>query len=121
MDVLLHQLHVTSEAGLRLAQDNLEFFLFGSFDHAVEVRAVTVHAGKILVAIDGVDIPAVVDGVMGEQGFLVLDALGFGLMLVFVLLTQSCIDCTKDLLNLLKGITAHCHDTAEAAEPQGFI
>ena len=38
---------------------------------------------------------------MGQQRLLVLDALGFRLMLIFILLTQACIDCTKDLLHLL--------------------
>ena len=90
-------------------------------DHAVEVRAVAVHPGEVLITKNRVNIPAVVDGVVGQQGFLVLDALGLGLMLVFVLLTQSCIDRAKDLLHLLKGVTAHCYDTAEAVGPQGFI
>ena len=61
------------------------------------------------------------DGVVGQQRFLILDTLGFGLVLVFVLLTQSCINRAKDLLHLLKGVTAHCYDTAGAVEPQGFI
>ncbi len=61
------------------------------------------------------------NGVVGEQRFLVLDALGLGLMLVFVLLTQSCIDCAKDLLHLLKGLTARYYDAAGAVRPQGFI
>ena len=61
------------------------------------------------------------NGVVGQQGFLVLNALRLGLMLVLVLLTQSCIDCAKNLLHLLKGVTAHCYDTAETVAPQGFI
>ena len=121
VDVLLHQLHVTGEAGLGLAQDDLKFLLLGSLDHTVEVGAVAVNAGEVLIAINRVDIPAVFDGVVGQQGFLVLDALGLGLVLVFVLLTQSCIDRAKDLLHLLQGVTAHCYDTAGAVEPQGFI
>lgn len=99
----------------------MELFLSGGFDHAVEVRAVAVHSREVLIAINRVDIPAVFDGVVGQQGLLVLDALGLGLMFVFVLLTQSCIDRAKDLLHLLKGVTAHCYNTAGAAEPQGFI
>ena len=51
------------------------------------------------------------DGVVGQQGSLVLDAFGLGLVLVFVLLTQSCIDRAKDLSHLLKGVTAHYHHT----------
>ena len=42
-----------------------------------------------------------VDGVVGEQGFLVLDALGLGLVLVLILLAQPCIDGAKDLSHLL--------------------
>jgi hypothetical protein len=53
----------------------------------------------------------VIDGVAGQQGFLVLDAFRLGLMLVFVLLTQACIDCAKDLLHLLQGVTAQYHHT----------
>ena len=106
VDVLLYQLHVAGEPGLGLAQDDLKFFLLGGLDHAVEVRAVAVNAGEVLIAVDRVDVPAVVNGVVGQQGFLVLDALRLGLLLVFVLLTQSCIDRAKDLLHLLKGVTA---------------
>ena len=111
VDVLLYQFHVPGEAGLALAKDNLEFFRLSGFNHAVEVRAVTVNPGKVLVAENRVDIPPVVDGVAGQQRLLVLDTLGLGLMLVFVLLTQSCIDRTKDLLHLLQGVTARYHHT----------
>ena len=62
-----------------------------------------------------------VDGVTGQQRFLVLDALRLGLVLVFVLLTQSCIDCTKDLLHLLQGVTARYYDTLWAATRQEII
>ena len=99
----------------------MELFLPSGLDHAVEVRAVAVHPGEVLITKNRVNIPAVVDGVVGQQGFLVLDAFGLGLVLVFILLTQSCIDCTKDLLHLLKGVTAHCYDTAGAVGLQGFI
>ena len=111
MDVLLYQLHVSSEAGLALAQDDLEFLRLGGLDHAVEVGAVTVYPREVLVAKNRVDIPAVVDGIAGQQGLLVLDALRLGLMLVFILLTQSCIDRAKDLLHLLQGVTARYHHT----------
>jgi hypothetical protein len=63
----------------------------------------------------------VVDGVAGQQGLLVLDALGFGLLLVLVLLAQSCIDRTKDLLHLLQGVTARYHHTSRAATRQEII
>ena len=106
MDVLLHQLHVAGEPGLGFAQDDLEFLLLGSLDHAVKVRAVAVNTGEVLITVNCVDVPAVVDGVVGQQGFLVLDALGFGLVFVLILLTQPCIDRAKDLLHLLKGVTA---------------
>ena len=111
MDVLLNQFHIPGKPGLALAQDDLELFLFGGFDHTVEVRAVAVDSGKILIAKNRVDIPAVVDGVAGQQGLLVLDALRLGLLLVFILLTQSCIDRAKDLLHLLQGVTARYHHT----------
>jgi len=111
VDVLLYQLHVSSEAGLALAQDDLEFLRLGGLDHTVEVRTVAVDSGKILIAKNRVDIPPVIDGVAGQQGFLVLDAFRLGLMLVFVLLTQACIDCAKDLLHLLQGVTAQYHHT----------
>lgn len=121
VDILLHQFHVPGEPGLGFAQDDLELFLTGGLDHAVEVRAVAVHSGEVLIAENRVNIPAVFDGVVGQQGFLVLDALGLRLMLVFILLTQSCIDRAKDLLHLLKGVTAHCYDTARAVGAQEFI
>ena len=111
MDVLFNQFHVPGEAGLRFAQDDLEFFLLGRLDHAVEVRAVAVYPRKVLVAKNRVNIPPVVDGVAGQQRLLILDALRLGLMLVFILLTQSCIDRAKDLLHLLQGVTAQYYDT----------
>ena len=66
MDVLLHQLHVTGEAGLALAQDDLELFLFGGLDHTVEVRAITVYPREVFITKNRVDIPPVVDGVAGK-------------------------------------------------------
>ena len=111
MDVLLHQLHVPGKAGLALTEDDLEFLRLGGLDHAVEVRAAAVNARLVLITVNGVDIPPVVDGVAGQQRLLVLDALGFGLLLVFILLAQSCIDRTKDLLHLLQGVTARYHHT----------
>ena len=111
VDVLLYQLHVTGETGLALAQDDLEFLCFGGLNHTVEVRAVAVDSGKILITKNRVDIPPVVNGIAGQQGLLVLDALRLGLMLVFILLTQSCIDRAKDLLHLLQGVTARYHHT----------
>ena len=111
VDVLLYQLHVPGKARLGFAEDDLELFLLRQGKHPVEVRAEAVGAGVVLVAVDGVDVPAVVDGVGSQQGFLVLDALGLRLVLVFILLTQSCIDRTKDLLHLLQGVTARYHHT----------
>ena len=111
VDVLLNQFHVPGEAGLALAQDDLEFLCFGGLNHTVEVRAVAVDSGKILITKNRVDIPPVVNGIAGQQGLLVLDALRLGLMLVFILLTQSCIDRAKDLLHLLQGVTARYHHT----------
>ena len=121
VDVLLHQFHVTGEPGLGFAKNDLELFLLGGLNHTVEVRAVAVHSREVLITKNRVNVPAVVDGVVGQQGFLVLDAFGLGLVLVFVLLTQPCIDRAKDLLHLLKGVTAHCYNTARTVEPQGFI
>lgn len=121
VDILFHQLHVTRKTGLTLAQDDLEFFLLGGLDHAVEVGAVTVYPRKIFITKYGVDIPPVVDGVAGQQQLLVLDTLRLGLMLVFVLLAQSCIDRTKDLLHLLQGVTARYYDTLWAATRQEII
>lgn len=107
MDVLFHQLHVPGEAGLGFTEDDLEFLLFRRSQHPVKVRTEAVCTGVVFVAVNGVDIPAMVNSVVGQQGFLVLDALGFGLLLVFILLTQAYIDCTENLLHLLEGVTAH--------------
>jgi len=66
VDVLLYQLHVSSEAGLALAQDDLEFLRLGGLDHAVEVGAAAVGPRPIFVAKNRVDIPPVVDGISGQ-------------------------------------------------------
>jgi len=92
---------------LGFAEDDLELLLFRRSQHPVEVWAEAVGSGIVLVAVNGIDIPAMVDGIVGQQGFLVLDALGFRLVLVFILLTQAYIDCTENLLHLLEGVTAH--------------
>ncbi len=107
MDVLLHQFHITGKAGLALAEDDLELLLLCRRQHPVEVRTKAVGAGVVLVAVDGVNVPTVVDGIVGQQGLLVLNALGFRLVLVFILLTQAYIDRAKYLLHLLEGVTAH--------------
>ena len=96
VDVLLHQFHVTGETGLALAENNLELFLLGRLDHSIKVRPQAVGAGVVLIAVDMVDIPAALHGVVDQQRLLILDALGFGLLLIFVLLTQSCINRAKD-------------------------
>lgn len=107
VNVLFHQLHVPGEAGLGLTEDDLELLLFRRRQHSVKVRAEAVSSGVVLVAVDGVDVPAMVNGVAGQQGFLVLNALRFDLVFVFILLTQAYIDCTENLLHLLEGVTAH--------------
>lgn len=62
-----------------------------------------------------------VDGVGGQQRFLVLDALGFGLVLVFILLTQAYIDRTENLLHLLEGVTARYYGSIGAVAAQEII
>jgi len=62
-----------------------------------------------------------VDGIVGQQGLLVLDALGFRLVLVFVLLTQAYIDRAKYLLHLLEGVTARYYGSIGAAAAQEII
>ena len=37
----------------------------GGLDHAVEIRTVAINAGEVLIAVDRVDVPAVVNGVVG--------------------------------------------------------
>ena len=112
MDVLFYQLHVPGKAGLGFAEDDMELLLLRRSQHPVKIRAKPVGSGVILVAIGGVDIPAMVSGIVGQQGFLVLDTLGFGLMPVFILLTQAYINRTENLLHPLEGVTAHLQDTA---------
>ena len=116
MDVLLHQLHVPGEPGLALTEDDLELLLLGRLDHPVEVGPQAVSARVVLIAIDMVDIPPPIHGVVDQQGLLVLDTLGFLLLFVFVLLTQSCIDRTKNVSHLLKGVTAHFHLSTESSD-----
>ena len=115
MDVLLHQFHVPGEPGLALAEDDLKLLLLGRLDHPVEVRPQAVGTGVVLVAVDMVDVPSPLHGVVDQQGLLVLDTLGFLLLFVFVLLTQSCIDRTKNMSHLLKGVTAQLHLNTESS------
>ena len=70
--------------------------------HPVKIRAEAIGAGVVFVAVDGVDVPSMVDGVVGEKGFLVLDALGLRPLFLFILLTQTYIDRTQDLSHPLK-------------------
>ena len=62
-----------------------------------------------------VNVPSPLHGIVDQQGFLVLDTLGFLLLFVFVLLTQSCIDRTKNMSHLLKGVTAQLHLNTESS------
>ena len=121
MDVLLHQLHVAGKPGLALAENDLKFLLLGCLDHPIEVRTLAVSAGVIFIAVDVVDVPAALHGVADQQRLLVLNALGFRLLFIFVLLTQSCIDRTKYMLHLLKGVTAHLNRSTGAATRQEII
>ena len=115
VDVLLHQFHVPGEPGLALAEEDLKLLLLGRLDHPVEVRTQAVGTRVVLIAIDMVDIPPPIHGVVDQQGLLVLDTLGFLLLFVFVLLTQSCIDRTKNMSHLLKGVTAQLHLNTESS------
>lgn len=121
VDVLLHQFHIPGEAGLGFAEDDLELLLLRRRKHPVKVRPETVCTGVVLVAEDGIDVPAVVHGVGSQQRFLVLDALGLGLVLVFILLTQANINCTENLLHLLEGVTARYYGSIGAAAAQEII
>lgn len=121
MDVLLHQFHIPGEPGLAFAEDDLELLFLGRFDHPVEVRPQAVSAGVVLVAIDVVDVPAPLHRIVDQQRFLVLDTLRFRFIFVFVLLTQPCIDCAKDMLHLLKGVTAPLDRSTRAATRQEII
>lgn len=102
VDVLFHQLHVPGKPGLTFAEDDLKLLLLGRLDHPIEVRPQAVCSRVVLVTVDMVDVPPPLYGVVNQQRLLVLNALGFLLLLVFVLLTQSCIDCTKNMSHLLK-------------------
>lgn len=115
MDVLFHQFHVPGEPGLALAEEDLKLLLLGRLDHLVEVRTQAVGTRVVLIAIDMVDIPPPIHGVVDQQGLLVLDTLGFLLLFVFVLLTQSCIDRAKNMSHLLKGATARFHLNTESS------
>ena len=110
VDVLLHQLHIPSEPGLGLAENDLELFLLGRFDHPVEVRPQAVGAGVVLVTVDVVDVPPPLHRVVDQQGFLVLDALGFRFVFVLVFFAQPGINRTKDRLHLPG---RHPYSTAE--------
>ena len=65
VDVLFDQLHVAGKTRLCLAEDDLEPFLLCRFNHAAEIRTETVCARVIFITIDGVNVPSVVDGVVG--------------------------------------------------------
>ena len=121
MDVLLHQFHVPGKPGLALAEEDLKLLFLGRPDHPVEVRPQAVGPRVVLIAIDVVDVPSPLHGVVDQQRFLVLDTLRFRFILVFVLLTQPCIDCTKDMLHLLKGVTAPLDRSTRAATRQEII
>ena len=116
VDVLLHQFHVPGKPGLALAEEDLKLLFLGRPDHPVEVRPQAVGPRVVLIAIDVVDVPSPLHGVVDQQGLLVLDTLGFLLLFVFVLLTQSCIDRTKNMSHLLKGVTAHFHLSTESSD-----
>ena len=116
VNVLLHQFHIPGEPGLALAEEDLKLLLLGRLDHPVKVRTQTVGTRVVLIAIDVVNVPSPLHGIVDQQGFLVLDTLGFLLLFVFVLLTQSCIDRTKNMSHLLKGVTAHFHLSTESSD-----
>ena len=121
VDVLLHQFHVPGKPGLALAEDDLKLLFLCRPDHPVEVSPQAVGPRVVLVAVDVVDVPSPLHGVVDQQRFLVLDTLRFRFILVFVLLTQPCIDCTKDMLHLLKGVTAPLDRSTRAATRQEII
>ena len=121
VDVLFYQFHVAGKAGLALAEEDLKLLFLGRPDHPVEVRPQAVGPRVVLIAIDVVDVPSPLHGVVDQQRFLVLDTLRFRFILVFVLLTQSCINRTKDMLHLLKGVTAPLDRSTRAATRQEII
>lgn len=115
VDVLLHQLHIPGEPGLALAEEDLKLLFLSRLDHPVEVRTQAVGPRVVLITIDVINVPSPLHSVVNQQGLLVLDALGFLLLFVFVLLTQSCIDRTKNMSHLLKGVTAQLHLNTESS------
>lgn len=121
VNVLLHQFHIPGEPGLAFAEEDLKLLFLGRLDHPIEVRPLAVSSRIVLIAVDVIDVPAPLHRIVDQQRFLVLNTLRFSFVFVFVLLTQPCIDCTKDMLHLLKGVTAPHNRSTRAATRQEII
>ncbi len=76
VDVLFHQFQLTGEAGLCLAEDNIEFSCFRVLQQTVELRSASVCTGVVIVAVNTVNLPPLFDGVLHQHCFLILDATG---------------------------------------------
>lgn len=121
VNVLLHQFHISGEPGLAFAEDDLELLFLDCLNHPIEVRPLTVSSRIVHIAVNVIDVPAPLHRIVNQQRLLVLDTLRFRFVLVFVLLIQPCIDCTKDMLHLLKGVTAPLNRSTRAAARQEII
>jgi len=74
MQVSFDKLHVARKAGLVFAKDDVELPRLCVLQERIESGAVAVEALAVVIAVDFMDCPVVLDGVFHEQELLVLDA-----------------------------------------------
>ena len=95
MYIFFHKLHFSGEAGLCLAENDIEFVRLCVLYHLVEFGTVSVRARVIVIGINAVNTPALMDRICIQHILLVLNAHAVVVLalLISVLFGQSAIYC----------------------------
>ena len=74
MDIFFDKFQFTGEAGLRFAQDDIKPAILRILQQSIKLRALSVGAGVIVVAVNVINVPSLFHGVLQQHGLLVLNA-----------------------------------------------
>ena len=101
IDILFYQFQFAGKTGLALAKNDVKLMCFGIVQQTLEFRPIPVRTGVIIIAVNVIYFPALLNGIFQQHGLLILDAVAVirFLFLVAVFFRQSAIN--RNLFHLL--------------------
>ena len=101
VDILFYQLQFTGKTRLALAKNDVKLMRFCIVQQALEFRSVSVRTSVVVITVNTVYIPALLNGIFQQHSLLILDAVAVirFLFLVAVFFRQTAIN--RNLFHLL--------------------